>query len=424
MNEFLMTTWAGAGTTPPLMSVARSLVERGHNVRVLGDAVLRPDVEAAGAKHISWTRAPQRMAHGRDGDFIRDWELKEPGGDFARMRDRVGVGPASLHAADVRAEIERRRPDAVLTELLLFGPLVAAEATGVPAIVLNPTINVVPAPGVPPFGQGFLPARNAEEEARDREFGALVVAAWDEALPALNEARVEQALPPLEHVLDQGRSAARVLVLTSRAFDFVVPLPPTVKHVGPRLDDPAWTQPWQPPAGDDPLVLVALSSDFQDQEELLQRIVDALQPLPVRGIVTTGHGIDPATVDAPEHVQVVPSAPHMEVLRQAALTVTHAGHGIVIKALAAAVPLVCLPMGRDQLDVAARVVHAGAGRRLDPASPPDTIATAVAEVLDDPTYRAAAGRIASVIAEETSSDLAVAEIESVVAGAEREAVRL
>src|ERR671919_255404 len=192
MTEFLMTTWDGAGTTPPLMSVARALVQRGHHVRVLADAVLRPDVEAAGAEHVSWTRAPQRTAHGRDGDFIRDWEAKEPGGDFARMRDR--------------------------------------------------------------------------------QVGALVMAAWDEALPALNEARAEQGLPPVEHVLEQGRSAARVLVLTSRAFDFVGPLPPVVKYVGPRLDDPAWAQEWQAPAGDDPPVLVALSMDFQDHAELLQRI--------------------------------------------------------------------------------------------------------------------------------------------------------
>ena len=39
-----------------------------------------------------------------------------------------------------------------------------------------------------------------------------------------------------------------------------------------------------------------------------------------------------------------------------------------------AVPLVCVPMGRDQLDVAARVVYAGAGTRLRPRAKPDAIA--------------------------------------------------
>ena len=364
--------------------------------------------------HLSWTRAPHRTTRSPEGDFIRDWGA-DPAEEFARIRDRLAVGPAAAFAADVREELERHRPAAVLTELLLFGPLVAAEAASVPSIILNPTINVVPAPGVPPFGAGLMPASTEAERREHDELSATVMAGWDEALPALNAARAEQGLAPLEHVLDQGRSAARVLVLTSRAFDFTGPLPPVVKHVGPRLDDPLWAQEWTPPVGAGPLVLVALSAGFQDQQELLRRIVEALGALPVRAIVTTGYGIDPATVHAPKNVEVVSAAPHREVLREAQLVVTHCGHGTTLKALAAGVPIVGLPMGRDQLDVAARVVHAGAGVRLDQSAAPTEIAAAAGKVLGDGSYRAAAERIARVIAEETASDLAVAEIETVVA---------
>lgn len=415
MSELLMTTWAGAGTTPPLMSVARALVGRGHAVRVMADDLLRADVEAAGADFVPWTRAPQvRTAHGREGDRIRDWEPQDPVQAFGRARDGVAVGPAALYAADVREQIEARRPDALLSEVLLLGPLVAAEATGVPAVVLNPTINLVAAAGVPPFGFGLPPATTPEDETLHRALGEQALALWDAALPALNRARAEQGLDPLEHVLDQGRSAARVLVMTSTALDLLGPLPPTVVHVGPRLDDPRWAEPAALPAGHDPLVLVALSSDYQGQELLLQRIVDALRPLPVRGLVTTGQGVDPDSLDAPAHVRVVRSAPHAQVLAEAALTVTHAGHGTVVKSLAAGVPLVCLPMGRDQLDVAARVAHAGAGVRLEPTAAAEEIATAVRRVLGDTGFREAAGRVAAVIAEETRTDRAVAEIEAVV----------
>jgi MGT family glycosyltransferase len=412
MTEILMTTWDGAGTTPPLMSVARALVARGHNVRVLADPGLRPEVEATGAEHIAWTRAPIREEPGRDGDFIRDWEAGPEG--FALMRDRLAVGPAALFAADIREELDRRPADCVLTELLLFGGQVAAEGAGVPCVVLNPTINVVPAPGVPPFGQGFMPAESEEDRERDRvalEFG---MQAWDEALPALNAARAEQGLDPLEHVLEQGRSAALTLVMTSAAFDFTGELPPNVKHVGPRLEDPSWTEEWTPPPGDEPLVLAALSSDYQNQEDLLRRIVAALDALPVRGLVTIGRGIDPSEVLGTDKVQVVVSAPHVEVLREADAVVTHCGHGTTIKALAAGVPLVCLPMGRDQLDVAARVEHRGAGIRLDAFAEPEAISEAVRDVLDEPRFREAAGRIAEAIAKETAEDRVVAEIEALV----------
>jgi MGT family glycosyltransferase len=413
MTDILMTTWDGAGTTPPLMSVAKALVDRGHAVRVLADPVLRPDVEATGANHLSWDRAPHRATPDLDSHFVRDWEAGPEG--FARMRDNLAVGPAAAFAADVRDELTRSRPDLVLTELLLFGPQVAAEAAGVPYAVINPTINVIPAPGVPPFGQGLLPAENDADRERDRIAGELGMQAWDEALPALNAARAEQGLEPLEHVLDQGRSAALTLVLTSSAFDFMGDLPPTVKHVGPRLDDPLWAEAWDQPPGDEPLVLVALSSDFQDQGDLLRRIVAALGQLSVRAVVTTGKGIDPADVPAPPGVEVVRSAPHAQVLAEAAAVVTHCGHGITIKALAAGVPLVCLPMGRDQLDIAARVAHRGAGIRLDASAEPDEIARATTRVLDGLSYREAAERIAGVIAAETATDQAAREIEALLA---------
>ena len=73
MTEILMTTWDGAGATPPLMSVARALVDRGHGVRVLSDPVLRSEVEAAGAEHLSWTRAPHRKSRDLESHFVRDW---------------------------------------------------------------------------------------------------------------------------------------------------------------------------------------------------------------------------------------------------------------------------------------------------------------------------------------------------------------
>jgi MGT family glycosyltransferase len=413
MTKILMTTWDGAGTTPPLMSVASALVARGHEVRVLADPVLRSDVEATGAEHVSWTRAPHRRSTDLDSHFVRDWEAGPEG--FACMRDNLAVGPASAFAADVREEIIRSNSEVVLTELLLFGPQVAAEAAGVPYVVLNPTINVIPSPGVPPFGQGLMPAETDADHERDRVAAEIGMQAWDEALPALNAARAEQGLDPLEHVLDQGRSAALTLVMTSSAFDFTGELPPTVKHVGPRLDDPDWVEDWTPPTGDDPLVLVALSSDFQGQGDLLRRIAAALGEVPIRAVLTTGKGIHPTEIPAGPQVQVVRSAPHVEVLAKADAVVTHCGHGITIKALAAGVPMVCLPMGRDQLDIAARVVHRGAGLRLDPASDPGEIAAATRRVLDEPDFREAAERIAAVIAEETASDRAMAEIETLLA---------
>jgi len=55
--------------------------------------------------------------------------------------------------------------------------------------------------------------------------------------------------------------------------------------------------------------------------------------------------------------------------------ITHAGHGSVLKALAAGVPLVCMPLGRDQKTTpfgyyASEPGYASASENAPKASPP------------------------------------------------------
>jgi MGT family glycosyltransferase len=214
-------------------------------------------------------------------------------------------------------------------------------------------------------------------------------------------------------VLENFERADRLLLMTSRAFEYesFTP-PPNVRLVGPRLDDPAWARDWTPPEGDEPLVLVGMSSTFMDHADALQRATTALGTLPVRGLVTTGPAIPVEAIDAPANVTVMERAPHSEVLRHAKVVVTHAGHGTVMKALAAGVPIVALPLGRDQLDNAARVAHHGAGLRLKPTAKPQAIAKAVQRLLEDLSFPAAAERMAAAIAAETAEDRAAAELEA------------
>lgn len=411
MSDILFAVPDGGGVVPPILSVAGSLVRRGHTVRVLADPVLEPEVRAVGAVHVPWTTAPHRHARGADTELIRDWEARTPAGGFAMMRDAVMIGPATAFAADTLAEIDRRRPDVVASELVLFGVHLAAAKTGLPLALLHTTAFPLPAPGLPAFGSGLQPARGRAGRLRDRVLWRVGRTLWDRGLDDLNAARTALDLAPVRSVLDQPLLADRLLVLTSPAFEFPAePYPPSVRITGARLEDPAWVAPWEPPPGDAPLVLAALSSTYQGQEPQLRRIVEALAPLPVRAVVTTGPSVDPTAIPAPDHVQLVATAPHSEVLKHAAVTIGHCGHGTTLKSLAAGVPVVCLPMGRDQLDIAARVVAAGAGVRVR-GTRTTAIGRATRRVLADPTYGAAAGRLAHAIARESEQDIAADEIE-------------
>ncbi|HKB11377.1 MAG TPA: nucleotide disphospho-sugar-binding domain-containing protein, partial [Vicinamibacterales bacterium] len=281
--------------------------------------------------------------------------------------------------------------------------------------VLFPNIYPLPASGIPPFGTGLRPARAVFGRWRDIALNRLVERLWDRGLDGLNALRGRSGLPPLARFLDQARRARRQLVLTSETFDFPGTLPPSARYVGPVLIDPAWAEAasWTPPPGRAPLVLVAMSSTFQDQTASLERVIEALGTLPVRGLVTTGPAIDAAALRAAANVTVVASAPHREVLEQAALVVTHGGHGTVMKALAAGVPMVVLPHGRDQADNAARVTARGAGVMVKRGARPAAIADAVVRVLRDDSYRVAARRLGDAVRRDAQGDTLIRELEAI-----------
>ena len=397
---------------PADTSVIRAMVERGHDVRVLADRVLAPDIEATGAEHVPWNRAPQRPNLDPLSMVVNDYDAKTPFQAFALIRDGVIVGPADRFAADVRDELRRRPADVVVGNFFVFGAQIAAEAEGVPFAFLVSNLLSFKGSGTPPLGPGLKPARGPLGRARDAGLNRLMARLFDKGLDRLNEVRSANGVAPVASVLESFERADRLLLMTSRAFEYeTFSPPPNVRLVGPRLDDPAWAGEWTPPAGDDPLVLVGMSSTFMDHADALQRATTALGDLPVRGLVTTGPAVPVDAIDAPANVTVVERAPHSQVLRHASAVVTHAGHGTVIKSLAAGVPVVAIPLGRDQLDNAARVAHHGAGLRLKPKASSDAIARAVRRVLDEPSYRANAERLAAAIASETSQDLAAEELE-------------
>ena len=184
-------------------------------------------------------------------------------------------------------------------------------------------------------------------------------------------------------------------------------------------DDPSWAEPWQSPwtDGKDPQVLVGLSSTYQHQELLMQRIVRALSSLDVR---CGGHARSHAVVRITVRVDIQCGRGRVGTLTQlpfsnsASVVISHCGHGTTMRALRAGVPMVCIPMGRDQNDTAARVVHHGAGIRLSPRASSDRIRSAVQEVLSKPAFAMNARRLAAIIADEHRPDAAAVELEHVI----------
>jgi MGT family glycosyltransferase len=97
---------------------------------------------------------------------------------------------------------------------------------------------------------------------------------------------------------------------------------------------------------------------------------------------------------APPHILLAGHVPQLALLPHMSAVVCHGGLNTVSEALAHGLPLVVAPIRDDQLIIARQVADAGAGIGLHLGRLHATeLRDAIRAVLDDPSYRAAAGAV-------------------------------
>ena len=364
----LVTTPAGLGHIHPMVPLALALAGRGHEVR--------------------WALPEQAASvvaeHGLNVVAITGCGPITPQEVMRRFPELGGLGP-------------RDRPDA------MFGKLFGAMAT-------PPMLE-----GLEPVADEWRPHLIVADAA---EFAGHIVAA-SLGVPSvtkgfgalLPEVRVASAAQEVEALwASRGHEPRRY----GGAYDhlYVDIYPPEMQietgtHVPhrqlmrPVTNDGALegsALPLPRARADAPLVYVTMGTVFNDASPL-QRAVQAARSLNVRVLATVGPAADPAVLgDQPEHVIVERFVPQTAVLPQCDVVVSHGGSGTVLGALTLCLPQVCLPQGADQFLNAEAVAVSRAGLSLLPdAASVDAIRDAVATVLDEPSFRQAAQRVAGSI---------------------------
>jgi MGT family glycosyltransferase len=151
--------------------------------------------------------------------------------------------------------------------------------------------------------------------------------------------------------------------------------------------------------------------------EQFRATVDALADLPARVLFTIGTEVDREPLGpVPEHIRVERWVPQSAVMPHAAAMVGHGGAGSTRMALAAGVPSVVVPGFADQPRNAARVEELGAGIDLAPEAL-GGLGDAVRRLLDEPSFQAAAGRVAAEVAALPAVDEAPAVVDEWLAAA-------
>jgi len=361
-GRFLIISWNGGGNVPPALNLGTRLVHLGHHVRLLGWESMESRAAIAGLEFTAYPSVPP-------------W----PSGVTLQQAWKERVIPALLGPGtrdDIRTEIEDFSPDVVVVDCMIGAGLEVVDTLNLPRAVL---IHVLYSTFTDKWGSRATRAKNAAY---------------------------------LDH-------ADQVLVLVPPGFDKASQLPPNTSSVGPITDpDPG------PPLSTrmaellaepgKPWVLLSLSAILQDQATTLPRILEAVARLPIRVLLTLGGVLQPSAIDSPPNVTVCGFIPHDLIMPHMAAVVSHGGLSTVTTALAAGVPLVCIPESHDQPDNAQRVVASGVGRAVDKDAPPTEIAAAIEAVLTDPSVLDKTKHFAKAIAALGRGDVAARKVAGLI----------
>jgi MGT family glycosyltransferase len=292
--------------------------------------------------------------------------------------------------------IARHRPDIMVVDFNSAGAQFAAERAGIPWVVWSPTFIPIFSGRGPMIASGMQWGDGLRHRVRDEAMAFIGRGLWDLlSLKPMNEVRRSVGLGPLTHSDDLMRIAPLVVnfvgePIERRRADW----PETLHLVGPSL----WSPPSPPhpeiAAIERPIALVTCSTEFQNDSRLAQTALTALADTGLHVVVTCGD-TNPAGFTQGPNSTILSNGPHDQILDKAVVAVTHGGLGITQKAVARGIPVVVVPFGRDQHDVASRFAATGAAITMSPADlTPEAVHEAVLSALGRaPAARAVAAQM-------------------------------
>lgn len=390
----LCTITAARGSLTPLLPVARSLQDAGHEVAFCSARSFRADVEAAGFAFfpvgLDYQMSDPAYPHNLCGPaglvFPEVTGLER----LAWVTEHVFIGLIARSMLPDVIDVARQwRPAAILRESLEFSGCTAAEALGLPHA-------------------SVAAAANCALDHRARLASALAVLRADAGLSPTDAEGM-----PYRHLH---------LCFSPPVFDGPdAVFPPTARFF--RQPDPpdadGRTADWlDRPHDGRPRVLVSMGTIFHRTPHVYEAVVTALAAQPVSALVAIGFDQDPSRLGIqPPHIKVERAVPVAAVVPHCAAFICHGGFNSVKEALAAGTPMVIVPLASDQFYSAQRCAALRVAEVVTPDErTPERVGEALRTVLEVPAYAANARDLQKRIAALPPVDEAVGLLES-LAGA-------
>lgn len=390
-----------SGHLNPMTTLGRELQRRGHRVTVLSLPDGENKVRATGLEFAAyggeicppgWTA--ENAA--RLGELSGKEALQFTMGAYRQMTSAIFQSAVGV-CRDAGF-------DALLLDQTNLGSQSIAEALNLPYVSVCNALPINSEPGIPPWSTTWpydsKPIGMLRNTAAYLAQGALL-APW---LEDINTGRKGLGLPALTAEGVFGEPRATVTQLPA-ALDFPrTALPSTFHYTGPWHTSTSDTTgnltfPYHRLNGKS-LIYASLGTLQNRLLPVFEKIASAVAPLDAQLVVALGRPDAALPTDWPGDPIVVGYAPQLELVRRAALVITHAGLNTVLETLAQGVPMVALPIANDQPGIAARVKYHGVGEWLTIEKlKMEMLRVAAGRVLTDPTYREKAVFLQQRIAE-------------------------
>jgi UDP:flavonoid glycosyltransferase YjiC (YdhE family) len=375
MMKFLFTTNPLLGHFLPMVPLIRAAQAAGHQVRVATGADLAPAVHRHGFP--IWAIGP--------------------------TANQVWAEVAAT-ASPTHAEIERSLSATVLfarSAVARARQLIPMAAAWRPDVVVHELYELAGAEAAAASGATETAHGFGTHVAELPAFAELLCSVVADELGTPNRAQDIFTTPYLDPV------PASLQTPGLHPFDRVLGIRPEAGVVfpGERLPDSMRQLPYQRS------IYLTLGTAF-NTPEVWRIVLEAVQEMKINVIATTGIDLDPAALGPqPSHVGLARFLPQALVLRQVDAVVCHAGSGTMLGALAEGRPIVALPMAADQFANAEQIVRTGAGVAVPPdARTPDSIRSAIEQVLGGLGFVQAAYGLQAEIAAMPSADQRLAEL--------------
>lgn len=351
-----------AGHLNPMLSLGKELIKRGHRVTLFG--ILDAKSKTVAAELEFQIIGKEKFLAGAVAKFFTQQRQATGLAAFRYTTINLLTQLAAVMLREAPGLIKAAGVEALLVDQCSWEGGTIADLLGIPFVTICNALMLNIEAGVPPAFTlwKYNPAWWAR--LRNQVVYMLPNPFTKPIQDLIYRYRQECKLTPYSGLNDAFSQLAQ-LSQTPAEFEFPrKELPPWFHFTGPYDSSASWKRipfPYEKLTGK-PLIYAAMGTLQNHRIDIFQKIASACEELDAQLVISLGIPDQPESLPKfAGNPLIVGYAPQLELLKKAALGITHAGMNTAMACLSNGVPMVAIPVTDEQPGIAKRIAWAGVG---------------------------------------------------------------